>query len=88
MRVIGIVVVLAAAAASGYWSWRRATAILYYRSPNPTIRPSHLRPEAYERLVLARRKRQRLTRSALSAAIAAAVAALLVVMVDSGLSRR
>jgi hypothetical protein len=88
MRIVGMpVVLIAGAALSGYWMWRRATATMYYRSANPTIRPSHVTPEEYDAQVIRRRKRVRLLKSAFAAAAGGLLAALLFVLVDGGLSR-
>jgi hypothetical protein len=88
MRIVGMLVLIAGAALSGYWMWRRTTATMYYRSPNSTIRPPHLTPEEYDAWVLTRRKRVRLLKSAVVAALGGFLAWLLFAMVDSGLSRR
>lgn len=66
--------------------WRRTTATMYYRSPNPTIRPAHVTASAYEARVVARRKRLRLLKSTIAAAFGGAIASLLFAMVYSGLS--
>jgi hypothetical protein len=88
MRIVGMLVLIAGAGMSGYWMWRRTTATMYYRSPNPTIRPSHITPEAYDAWVLTRRKRLRLLKSSVVAAAGGLLAWLLFAMVDSGMSRR
>lgn len=87
MRPVLIVVLLAAAAVAGYWAWRRETSTMFYRSPNSTIRPTHVSPEEYDRSVMVRRKRWRALKSGLFGAVGAAVAGMLFVMIDSGLSR-
>jgi len=88
MRIVGMLVLIAGAALSGYWMWRRTTATIYYRSGNSTIRPPHVSREAYETRVIARRKRLRLLKAATAAALGGLVAWLLFVMADSGMSRQ
>ena len=89
MRIVGMLVVLMAGAAlSGYWMWRRTTATMYYRSPNPTIRPSHVTPEEYDAQVLTRRKRVRLVKATIAATAGGLAACLLFIMVEGGLSQR
>jgi hypothetical protein len=88
MRLVGMLVLVAGAGMSGYWMWRRTTATMYYRSANPTIRPPHLTQEQYDAWVLTRRKRLRLLKSAIVAALGGLLAWLLFAMVDSGLSQR
>jgi hypothetical protein len=88
MRIVGILVAIAAAALSGYWMWRRTTATMYYRSANSTIRPSHLSQDDYDAWVIARRKRGRLLKSIAAAAVGCFTAWLLFAMVESGLSRQ
>ena len=70
-----------------FLAWRRTTSTMYYRSANSSIRPPHVRPEDYEKWVLARRKRRRLAKTAVAAAVGAAISWLLFTMIDSGLSR-
>jgi hypothetical protein len=88
MRIVGIVLLIAGAALGGYWMWRRSTATMYYRSPNSRIRPPHVSIENYDAWVLARRKRWRLLKTALAAAVGTAIALLIFAMIDSGMSRR
>ena len=88
MRIVGILVAIAAAALSGYWVWRRTTATMYYRSANPTIRPPHITARDYEARIVMRRKRLRLLKSAIAAALGGAIGSLLFAMVYSGLSGR
>lgn len=88
MRTAGILALIAGAALGGWWMWRRTTATLHYRSPNPTIRPRHVRPQDYDRWALARRKRWRLLRTTVAALAGAGVAGMLFVMIDSGVRGR
>ena len=85
MWVVDMLVPLGGAALGGYWAWRRTTSTMYYRSANSSIRPSHISPEAYENWVIARRKRWRLVKAAVGAAIGAVVAGVLFKMIDGGL---
>ena len=72
----------------GAVAWRRATATMYYRSANSTIRPPHIALGDYEAWVMARRKRTRLLR-VLGAALAGAVlGGLLLTMIGAGLARK
>jgi hypothetical protein len=61
---------------------------MFYRSPNSTIRPSHVPPENYEAWVLVRRKRWRLLKSAIATVVGGGIVLLVFTMVDSGMSRR
>jgi len=88
MRIVGILVAIAAAASGGYWMWRRTRATLYYRSANSTIRPSHISQEDYDAWVIARRKNWRLVKTIIAAVLVGLIACLLLVMVEGGLSRR
>jgi len=88
MRIVGMLVLLAGAAVSGYWMWRRTTATMYYRSANSTIRPPRISQQDYDALVIARRKRVRLLKAAIAGALGGLVAWLLFSMADSGLSRQ
>ncbi len=88
MRIVGMLVLLAGAAVSGYWTWRRTTATMYYRSGNSTIRPSHMSAKDYERRVIVRRKTWRLVKAAIAAVLGGLAAWLLVIMVEGGLSRQ
>jgi hypothetical protein len=88
MRPVGIIVVVGAAAACGYWAWRQTTRNMYYRSPQSTIRPPEVSQEDYDAWVLARRKRWRAAKSVLFAGLGAIIVGILVTMIDSGLARR
>ena len=88
MRPIELVAVAAGAVLFAYLAWHRTTSGLYYRSPNSSVRPPHIRPEDYEEWVIARRKRWRLAKTVLGALAGAAVGWVLFTMTDSGLARR
>jgi hypothetical protein len=89
MRPIGLIVVaVIGAGLFAYLAWRRATSTMYYRSANSSIRPSHVRPEDYEEWVMSRRKRWRLIKAMVAAALGGIVGGLLFTMIDSGLTRQ
>ena len=67
MRPIELVAVAAGAVLFAYLASRRATSSMYYRSPNSSGRPPHVRPEDYEVWVIARRKRWRLAKTVVGA---------------------
>jgi hypothetical protein len=88
MRLLGLIAIVVGAALFAYLAWRRTTSRLYYRSANSSVRPPHVRPEDYEEWVIARRKRWRLVKVAITAIVGAAVGWMLFAMIDSGLSQR
>lgn len=69
-------------------AWRRATTRMFYRSGNPTIRESHVSQEEYDALVVARRRRARLLKTAGAALAGAVVGWLLTTMIGAGLAGR
>lgn len=73
---------------SGAVAWRRTSARLHHRSPNPTIRPPHVALEDYDAWALARRKRQRLLKVAGAAAAGALAGWLVATMLGAGFARR
>ena len=86
MHLIGVLVVIAGAVLAGFWTWRRVTSGLYYRSTDSSMRPQHVSRENYEEWVIGRRKRWRLVKTGVGAAVGAAVAGLFI-MIASGLRR-
>ena len=88
MRLMEVVVVVMGGALCGYWVWRQTTRNLYYRSLHSTIRPPDVTELDYDRWVIRRRKRWRVAKSTLAAALGAAIAWVLFTMIDSGLARR
>lgn len=87
MRPLELIAIVVGAALFAYLAWRRTTSRMYYRSPNSSIRPPHVRPEDYEEWVIARRKRWRLAKTAVAAVLGAIIGWMLFAMIDSGLSQ-